>query len=386
MKPLEYLEQFQADQPDLQEETSELASLYSRKLWHPLTVKVEACFGLPKFNKSDLPYQLYLNFIADVATKLNLLKVAEFAVHAAKYAPDSATSMSFLESVVVKLKEAKLPRTAEPILFLRMHIAQQHLETSNTAECKSIVDEGTTQLESLSDVDPAVSAAVFYVTTLYHKSLQNFAEFYKSSLMYLSYVSSESLPADFKLRLAVDISLAALLGEHVYSFGQLLQHPIVKALDGTPSQWLHELLVCFNDGDLHLYDSLTAKYAAVLNSQPGLVANERCLREKITLMSLLSMISALPAENRRIALEQIAERTKLTLDGVEFVLMKALALHLIEGSIDQVDGYVQVTWVQPQVLTKPQVQGLKDRLESWITKVSGISMTLEQESVGVVEA
>lgn len=31
-----------------------------------------------------------------------------------------------------------------------------------------------------------------------------------------------------------------------------------------------------------------------------------------------------------------AERTKLTVDGVEFLLMKALALHLIEGSIDQV--------------------------------------------------
>jgi 26S proteasome regulatory subunit N9 len=31
-----------------------------------------------------------------------------------------------------------------------------------------------------------------------------------------------------------------------------------------------------------------------------------------------------------------AERTKLSIDGVEFLLMKALALHLIEGSIDQV--------------------------------------------------
>jgi 26S proteasome regulatory subunit N9 len=31
-----------------------------------------------------------------------------------------------------------------------------------------------------------------------------------------------------------------------------------------------------------------------------------------------------------------SERTKLTIDGVEFLLMKALALHLIEGIIDQV--------------------------------------------------
>ena len=44
----------------------------------------------------------------------------------------------------------------------------------------------------------------------------NYAEFYRSALMYLSFVSSEALPADFKLRLAVDVSLAALLGEHIY--------------------------------------------------------------------------------------------------------------------------------------------------------------------------
>jgi hypothetical protein len=63
----------------------------------------------------------------------------------------------------------------------------------------------------------------------------------------------------------------------------------VLALDGTQFQWLHELLVCFNDGDLHQYDELTSKYATVLNSQPALVQNERRLREKITIMSLLEM-------------------------------------------------------------------------------------------------
>eukprot|EP00955_Chlamydomonas_euryale_P029148 307073-Chlamydomonas_euryale.AAC.5 len=49
-------------------------------------------------------------------------------------------------------------------------------------------------------------------------------------------------PQDFKARLAVDVSLAALLGEGVYSFGQLLQHPIACALDGGPQQWLHDML------------------------------------------------------------------------------------------------------------------------------------------------
>jgi hypothetical protein len=54
------------------------------------------------------------------------------------------------------------------------------------------------------------------------------------------------------------------------------------------------------------------------------------------------LLCSLPADQRKIPLEYIAERTKLTLDGVEFLLMKTLSLHLIEGVIDQVDNIVQV--------------------------------------------
>ena len=81
----------------------------------------------------------------------------------------------------------------------------------------------------------------------------------------------------------------------------------------------------------------------------------------------------------------IGERTKLTLDGVEFLLMRALSLHLIEGTIDQVDEYVQVSWVQPRVLTLPEMQGLLDHLDVWISKVRAVNLSLEQETVGVVE-
>jgi hypothetical protein len=48
-------------------------------------------------------------------------------------------------------------------------------------------------------VDPAVSAAVHYVSSLYYKAGQDFAEFYKSSLQYLAFVSSDQLEHEFKL-------------------------------------------------------------------------------------------------------------------------------------------------------------------------------------------
>ena len=87
----------------------------------------------------------------------------------------------------------------------------------------------------------------------------------------------------------------------------------------------------------------------------------------------------LPAEKREISLEDIAARTKLSVDGVEYLLMKALSVRLIEGVIDQVEGKVNVTWVQPRVLLKPQIAELSGRLEGWIGKVKAVSDALQEE-------
>lgn len=382
-RPVDYLEGLQVSQPALAEDIAELAALYQRKLWHQLSLKLEACFAKPAFNEGRLPLELYEGFIADFGHKLNLLKLAQFAVHVAKTIPDHAQTAAFLSGVADRLREQKLPRSEQPLLFLKMHVAQQQLEMGRVQECKVMMEEGKAELEGLADVDPSVSAAVYYVASLYHKLKKDYAEFYRSSMMYLAYISSDDLSPELKLPLAVDISLAALLGEGVYNFAALLMHPISKVLDGSPYSWLHELLVVFNHGDLHAYDALCTKHAALLNAQPALVENERRLREKVTISCLINQISDLPPEERVIPLATIAARTKLSVDGVEFLIMKALALHLVEGSIDQVAQEVTISWVASRVLTTPQMQGLKDRLDGWISKVNAISSTLEQESIGV---
>lgn len=114
-----------------------------------------------------------------------------------------------------------------------------------------MMEAGKEALDSISECDPSVSASVYYVSSQYHKLQKHFAEFFRSSMMYLAFVSSDSMAADFKLALAVDVALAALLGEDVYSFAQLLTHPISKALENSQFAWLHEMLVAFNSGNLH---------------------------------------------------------------------------------------------------------------------------------------
>ncbi len=64
----------------------------------------------------------------------------------------------------------------------------------------------------------------------------------------------------------------------------------MKALSGSPYAWLREMLEAFNHGDLHAYDALCSEHAAALNAQPALVAHERKLREKITILCLMELI------------------------------------------------------------------------------------------------
>jgi 26S proteasome regulatory subunit N9 len=129
-KPLEFLEQLQAEHPGAQADIAELASLYQRKLWHQLTVKIDALIKSDgPLNSGDVPLRLFERFVLDFASRINLLKLAQFAVHATKALTTPAPMVAFLEGVLAKLEELKLGHKAdEPALFLRMHIAQHQVE------------------------------------------------------------------------------------------------------------------------------------------------------------------------------------------------------------------------------------------------------------------
>lgn len=59
-------------------------------------------------------------------------------------------------------------------------------------------------------------------------------------------------------------------------------------------------------------------------------------------------------------------------------------VHLIEGIIDQVEGTVHVSWVQPRVLGIPQIKSLRDRLDNWLGKVHTALLSIEAETPDLV--
>ena len=323
-----------------------LPDLHSRRLWHQLTDKLELVVNDHGF--ATVMVELYPKFIYEFATKvpllspaaivtpgrvptaalrprsplppvrpattspspspprppphhspraslfcaqLNQLRLAQVCVKIASHYPSPADAIAFLEGVMSRMRERKEPSLdAQPLLFLTMSVAQLQLQAGETIRCREMLRDGEAALGTLSDVHPAVSAAVHWTAATYAKGQQDFRAFYQSAVQYLAFINVEELDLESRTRLAVDIGLAALLGDAIYGFGELLLHPIVETLSAAPYQWLRDILHCFERGDMEGYDALCVKYADALNAQPALVENERKLREKITILSLMELV------------------------------------------------------------------------------------------------
>ncbi|KAK8578981.1 hypothetical protein V6N13_142221 [Hibiscus sabdariffa] len=384
MAALQYLESLRNEHPDLADWYTSLADLYQKKLWHQLTLKLEQFVALTVFQAGDALIQLYHNFITDFETKINLLKLAHFAVIVSRQYSDKEASTSYLEGVIEKLQATKEKRIEEPIIYIKMQIAKFKLEQGDQKECRKLLDDGKSTLDSMTDIDPSVYASYYWVSSQYHKFRQEFADFYKNALLYLAYTSVASISESFKLDLAFDLSLSALLGDNIYNFGELLAHPIITSLLGTRVEWLYHILQAFNSGDIDRYQELCHVHKAAMRAQPALVENEKKLLEKINILCLMEIIFSRPSGDRTIPLKVIAERTKLSIEDVEYLLMKSLSVHLIEGTIDQVEGTIHVSWVQPRVLGIPQIKSLRERLDNWVGKVQTAWLSIEAETPDLI--
>ena len=63
-------------------------------------------------------------------------------------------AVAFLEGVTAALAETKQPRLEQPVLFLRMHVAQYQLAAGSVDACKAAVSCAKDELDCLHDVRP----------------------------------------------------------------------------------------------------------------------------------------------------------------------------------------------------------------------------------------
>uniref|UniRef100_A0A8C9UCA0 26S proteasome non-ATPase regulatory subunit 13 n=2 Tax=Passeroidea TaxID=175121 RepID=A0A8C9UCA0_SERCA len=256
-------------------------------------------------------------------------------------------------------------------------LPSSELGTVRARSCPS--QETIEEVEEMLNTLPGVTSvhSRFYdLSSKYYQTVGNHAAYYKDALRFLGCIEVKDLPVSEQQERAFTLGLAGLLGEGVYNFGELLMHPVLESLRSTDRQWLIDTLFAFNSGNVETFQALKSAWG----QQPDLAANEALLLQKIQLLCLMEMTFTRPANHRQLTFEEIAKSAKVTVNEVELLVMKALSVGLVKGSIDEVDKRVHMTWVQPRVLDLQQIKGMKDRLEFWCTDVRSMEMLVEHQA------
>lgn len=201
----------------------------------------------------------------------------------------------------------------------------------------------------------------------------DFSNYYRTALLYLACIDLSLLSPAERHRRAYHLSVSALVSTSIYNFGELLLHPILDVLAKSEHAWLRDLLFAFNRGDLDAFDTLSDR----ISSNKLFSDHATHLRQKIYLSALTEAIFRRPPHDRAVRFATIAQETKVRPDEIEHLIMKALSLGLLRGTIDQVDKVARITWVQPKVLDMTQISNMRQRLLDWDSSVNQLGNWIE---------
>lgn len=373
---------------DLAQEYRTLGDLFEKKLWHELTLRVER-FVTSAGEEAAHLLGLVERFLPKFEQRINQLKYAQILCGilnrcAASGAMSPNDAISHLEETVHK-KRSRLGPEASVYVDMEATCLRLKYFPSELKRIKERLDEAQPTIDALvGTTDTAVFHKYYSARAAYYKMAGPPEEFYRAALSLLSYASEDEFTPESKYELATDMSLAALSGEGVYNFGEVLATPILSALDNTPNAWLGEMLKIFGRGDVDAFAALVSSHRTYFDAQPALVARFDFLKEKIALLALMNLLFETPSHSRTIPFEVIAQRASLQLDQVEWLAMRAMALGLIMGQIDQVNTNIQITWLAPKVLDQDQIKHLISQLDTLSGKATNALSIIHDQTADLL--
>uniref|UniRef100_A0A2K6DEE8 26S proteasome non-ATPase regulatory subunit 13 n=1 Tax=Macaca nemestrina TaxID=9545 RepID=A0A2K6DEE8_MACNE len=294
-----FLQQSQSSGPGQPAVWHRLEELYTKKLWHQLTLQVLDFVQDPCFAQGDGLIKLYENFISEFEHRVNPLSLVEIILHVVRQMTDPNVALTFLEKTREKVKSSD-----EAVILCKTAIGALKLNIGDLQVTKETIEDVEEMLNNLPGVT-SVHSRFYDLSSKYYQTVGNHASYYKDALRFLGC-------------------------------------------------WLIDTLYAFNSGNVERFQTLKTAWG----QQPDLAANEAQLLRKIQLLCLMEMTFTRPANHRQLTFEEIAKSAKITVNEVELLVMKALSVGLVKGSIDEVDRRaVAATWpVTPVCLNAPCVR------------------------------
>lgn len=402
--------------PDLAAEYyDKIASSCKEKLWHQLTLAVLDLVSKPTTTLRTTPegtnsyLALYDKVVLTIDSKLNQLSLARIASYvAASLTPktgddkDATAAKAVLENLLANKKDS-LGTSAT--IFVQSRLSMLTLNSmappsadvseeqkAKLASIKTIIKSNAELLKEMiqapdTSESSIVHSAHYEMAMTFYKVVGPPESFYDQAMSFLNYAplleaeaAADEVKGKYYHQLAVDLCLAALTGEGVYNLGQVVSTPVLTILQGTSEKWLVDMLQACAKGDVLEFQKLTQQHAGSIAKQPALVHRAEAVQEKLTLLSLVNLIFEKHSSERTLGFQEVADRLHIPLEQVEWVVMRALSLHLIEGCMDQVEQTVAVTWVLPRVLDSTEMQALASRFGEWAVKVSKTKDYMQEQT------
>ena len=133
-------------------------------------------------------------------------------------------------------------------------------------------------------------------------------------------------------------------------------------------------------GSIDDFNSTVDKNRDKYFEQPSLANKHEELKQKVVLLSVMNLVFERAAHDRTIAFAEISSRSRIAIDQVEWVLMRAMSLGLIKGTIDELAQTASITWVQPRHMDMDQVKQLGNQLNTWTNKVKTVLTSIEDQT------
>jgi len=347
----------------------QIQQLYEKRLWHELTESLLVLVKEECFKSNGGLVELYENFLADFEHRINPLSLAELILVIAHEITEYDKALSLFEKTQEKVKNS-----TEAKVLCKIAIGLRHLKAEKLDETKKIIKEAEGLLDTLDGVT-TVHGRFYDLSSSYSKVTGSFNDYYRDALRLLGCMDIKQFPEQELKERAFNLSLAALLGNEIYNFGELLAHEVLGYLKNSEHAWIVDVLYAFNSGNIQRFLDLKVNWT----KQADLAANETPLMQKITLLCLMEVAFNRKSTDRSFTFKHISQETRLPENEVELLVMKALSLGLIKGTIDEVSQMVHITWVQPRVLDVQQISKLQELLGNWSEKVKSSVYLVEDQ-------
>ena len=86
------------------------------------------------------------------------------------------------------------------------------------------------------------------------------------------------------------MGLAVLIGHSIYNIGELLEKDLLKALIGSPHEWLYDVLQTLDGGRIFDFENAIKAHEEVISKMPDICNNIHLLRMKVKILAFIETV------------------------------------------------------------------------------------------------